>query len=81
MKYIEKSVLAIFEIKHDELYSKSRKNAISQARSLFCYWAVKYLGHSMTEIAQQLGVSQVAVGYAVDSGEQIANDRKIKLLS
>jgi hypothetical protein len=40
------------------IYSKSREKAKTQARGLFCYWAVRELGYSMLEIAGRLGMSQ-----------------------
>ena len=41
---------------------------------LFCYWAVRELGYSVTDLARRLGMAQPAVGNAVSRGEQIANE-------
>lgn len=77
---VEKKVLTLFSVEKSELYSGSRKKPISQARSVFCYWCVRELGESMTFIARQLGLTQPAVGYAVDRGQKIVKKRKLKLL-
>ena len=60
-------------------YSGSRKKVISEARSVSCYWCVRELGESMTSMAKQLGLRQLAVGYAVDRGNKIVNKEKIIL--
>jgi chromosomal replication initiation ATPase DnaA len=77
---IEQKVVDLFGIKKDELYSGSRKKPISEARSVFCYWCVRELGESMTSIAKRLGLTQPAIGYAVDRGEEIVKKRDFKLL-
>jgi len=38
---------------------------------------VRELGESMTNVAKQLGITQPAVGYAVDRGKSIVNMMKI----
>ncbi|MBW1700059.1 MAG: transposase, partial [Deltaproteobacteria bacterium] len=51
-----------------------------EARSLFCYWAVRELGYTATDMARRLGMTQPAVGYAVRRGEKIAKIQKLSLL-
>ncbi len=51
-----------------------------KVRSVFCYFCVRELGESMTDIARFLGVSQPAVGYAVDRGERIVRKSGINLV-
>lgn len=46
-----------------------------------CYWAVRKLGLTDTELAKRLGVTQPAVSYAVSRGEQIAKERNYNLVS
>ncbi len=77
---VEKKVIDLFDIDKDELYSGSRKKTISEARSVFCYWCVRELRESMASMAKRLGLTQPAIIYAVDRGEQIATKRRIKLL-
>jgi hypothetical protein len=76
---VEKEVLKLFQIEKGELYSGSRKKPISEARSVYCYWCVRELGETMTKVALRLGLSQPAVGYAVDRGERITKEKKLKL--
>jgi putative transposase len=78
-KKIEMKVLELFEIEKDELYSGSRKKDVSEARSVYCYLCVKELGESMTDVAKRLGLTQPAVGYAVERGKRIAEKRGIDL--
>ena len=61
-------------------YSGSGRNPISEVRSVFCYWCVRELGESMTSIAKRLGLTQPAVGHAVERGERISKKRQDKLL-
>lgn len=77
---VERKVIALFDIEKEDLYSGSRKRRISDARSLFCYWCVRELGESMTRMAKLLGLTQPAIGYAVDRGERLAKREKINLL-
>ena len=71
---------AICNVEKEDLYSGSRKKAISEARSLFCYWCVRELGESMTNMAKLLGFTQPAIGYAVERGELLAKKGKYDLL-
>jgi putative transposase len=77
---VERKVVALYNIEKADLYSGSRKKVISEARSLFCYWCVRELGESMTDMAKRLGLTQPAVGYAVERGEQLAKEGKSDLL-
>lgn len=77
---VEEKVLFLYDIEKQELYSGSRKRPISEARSLFCYWCVRELGESMTGMARLLGLTQPAVGYAVERGERLARKEKYDLI-
>jgi predicted transcriptional regulator len=55
--------------------SKGRRKIQVAARSLLCYWAVRELGITATELAKLLGMAQPAVSYAVIRGEQMAKER------
>ena len=43
-----------------------------KARSLLCFWAVRELGISLTDLAGHLGLSVPGIGYSVERGEIIA---------
>ena len=78
---VEKRVMEIFGIEKDVIYSKGQCKIQVAARSLLCYWTVRELGHTTTELAKRLGMTQPAVSYAVSRGEQIAKERNYNLTS
>lgn len=47
-------------------------NTLAEARSLFCFWAVRNLGYAATTAASFLRMTQPGVGYAADRGEAVA---------
>jgi putative transposase len=49
------------------------------ARSVFCYWAVRALGMTATEVAKRLGITQPGVSVSVQRGEKIVAEKKLKL--
>ncbi len=51
-----------------------------KARSLLCYWAVRKLGVSATELSKKLGVSQPSVSISVKRGERIAKVDQLELV-
>ena len=72
---VENRVTEIFDVEKDVIYSKGRCKIQVAARSLLCYWAVRELGHTATELAKRLGMTQPTVSYAVIRGEQMAIKR------
>jgi len=50
-----------------------------KARSLLCFWSVRELGMSMTELGRKLGLSQPTVSISTKRGERIAYDGGFKL--
>jgi REP element-mobilizing transposase RayT len=48
--------------------------------SLLCYWAVRKLGFSATELSKKLGVSQPSVSISVKRGERIAKAEQLELV-
>ena len=77
---VENRVMGIFGVKKDVIYSKGRRKIQVAARSLLCYWAVRELGLTATELAKRLGMTQPAVSYAVIRGERIAIERNYNLV-
>jgi predicted transcriptional regulator len=57
-----------------------KKPITVKARSLMCYWAVRRLGYSATELSKKLGVSQPSVSISVKRGEKIAKDMQLELI-
>lgn len=80
LKKVQMRVAELLGVDGDRIYSRGRRRDQVEARSLFCYWAVRELGYSATDLARRLSMTQPAVGYAVSRGEQIAKERNFSLL-
>jgi len=48
-------------------------------RSLLCYWAVRELGMTATEVGRKIDLTQPAVSRAVSRGEKLATEKKMTL--
>jgi hypothetical protein len=59
---------------------KGKQQKRVKATSLFCYWAVRELGISLTELARDLGISVAEVGYSVERGVIIARENHYQLI-
>ncbi len=77
---IEQRVLEIYQLEKQEFYSKSRMKIRSEARSVFCYWAVRELGVEGARLARRFNMSQAGVGYAVKKGEKIVKEKAIPMI-
>ena len=75
-----KRAAALCAVEPDDIFSRGRQKTKVKARSLFCYWASRELGISLTELARQLGISAPAVSYAVERGEMIARENNYQLI-
>lgn len=71
---LARDVAGLFDIEQRQIFSTGKYPRIVQARSLFCYWAVRQLGLTATFLAQQLHLTQPAVSIAVKRGERIARE-------
>ena len=73
-------VADICEMDLDEIYSKGKQQKKVKARSLLCFWAIRKLGMSLTDLARHLRISVSGVGYAVERRETIARDNNYQLV-
>ena len=73
-------VAEIYGIKVGEIIGRGRQERRVSARSLFCFWAVRELGNSLTSLAVRLKMSPAGVGYAVQRGEAIAYENGYQLV-
>lgn len=64
-----------FDIDPAQLFSAVRYPGIVQARSVLCYWAVRELGMTATELARRMGLTQPAVSISVKRGEKIIKEK------
>jgi len=69
-----------YDIEIDDIILKGKQQKRIKARSLFCYWAVRELGISLTELAKRLGISVAGVGYSVERGEILARENDYQLI-
>ena len=77
---IAERVAEICDIKREDIFLRGKQQRRVKARSLFCYWAVRELGASLTELARSLNMSVPAVGYSVNRGEIIAHKNGLRLI-
>jgi hypothetical protein len=62
------------------VWEKSRRPQVVDARSLFCFWASKELGISMTDLAKRLNLTQPAISIAARRGERLARENQYVLI-
>jgi len=65
----------------EDLRRKGRANNLSMAKGLICYWGYHDLGIPGKELVELLGISRPAVSKAIQRGERIAKEQKLKLLN
>lgn len=67
------------EILPEDILRPGKTRARVFARSLFCFWATRELGKTMTELAVQIGMTVAAVSISVSRGEKIVKEKKFDL--
>ena len=72
-------VAEVLGIDQEKVWAAGRHREIVQARSLFCYWAVRELGLTMISLSRRLDQSVTAVGKSVIRGEKLAKANKYLL--
>jgi len=66
-------------LKSDEVLAAGKYKKVIAARSIVCFWAVRELGMSQTQLARILRISQPAVSMAVIRGEKLAKNHKFSI--
>ena len=66
-------------INPEQVWAPGKHPLTVKARSLLCYFAVRKLGFSATELSKKFGISQPAVSISVKRGERIAETKRIEL--
>jgi putative transposase len=64
----------LYGITPEGLSSKSRRSRLVEARSLFCFFAVRQ-GYPAARVATFLSMTPPAVGYAVERGERVVHEK------
>ena len=67
-------------IEPQRIGDSGRYTDVVEARSVFCYWAVRELGVSATELARRFGMTQPAVSISVKRGENLAKAKGLTLI-
>jgi putative transposase len=80
LQKVAERVAEIYGIKVGGIFGRGRQQQRVGARSLFCFWAVRELGNSLASLAMRLEMSPAGVGYAVQRGENIAQENGYKLI-
>jgi hypothetical protein len=80
LEQIARRAASLFGIEAKEIFLPVKYPQVVQARSLFCYWAVRELGQTATALARKLNLSQPGVTISVKRGEKIARERGFTLL-
>jgi REP element-mobilizing transposase RayT len=78
---LAKIVADMFELEPTQLLSSVGYRKVVQARSIFCYWAVRELGVTATALANRSGLTQPAISISVKRGERIAREKRLELSS
>ncbi|MDY6845068.1 MAG: transposase, partial [Thermodesulfobacteriota bacterium] len=76
---IAERVCEIHKVEKEDIYSRSRQKVKSDARSPFCFWAVRELGYRQSELARKLGLNQPGVGHAVRKGQAISKSNNYQI--
>jgi putative transposase len=80
LEKVAERVAEIYGIKVGEIEGRGRQQQRVGARSLFCFWAVRELGNSLASLAMRLEMSPAGVGYAVQRGAAIAQEKGYELI-
>ena len=80
LETVAQRVSALLGINPEQVWASGKHPLTVKARSLLCYWAVRELGFTATEVSRRLGVSQPSVSISVKRGEKIAMSEKLKLV-
>ncbi len=80
LENLSQKVAGIFNVTPEEIFSQGKYKKRVKARSVFCYWAIRELGETATNLARKIGISQPAVTHAVERGEKIIKEMELKLL-
>lgn len=80
LKMIADRVSTVMGLEAIEIWKSGKSRRRVAGRSLLCFWAVRELGMSMTELSRRLNLSPSGVSQSVIRGEEIAEQHGLKLL-
>ena len=80
LETVAQRVSALLGISSKQVWASGKHPLTVKARSLLCYWAVRELGFTATEVSRRLGVSQPSVSISVKRGEKTASTENLMLV-
>jgi putative transposase len=80
LEMIADRVSSVMELEASEIWKSGKSRRRVAARSLLCFWAVREVGISMTELSRRLELSLSGVSQSVTRGEKIARINCFELL-
>jgi hypothetical protein len=80
LEKIADHVSTVMQVDASEIWKSGKSRRRVAARSLLCFWAVRELGISMTEMSRRLKLSPSGVSQSVIRGEKIAGEGGFELL-
>lgn len=80
LERVTERVAELYSMNPGDLFSPGRQKRRVEARSLLCYWAVRELGLSLTELASLMSLTPSAISYAVTRGEFLAKEQNHQLI-
>lgn len=78
--FVERRVMELCGLSRDDLYRRGRQKPLATARALLCFFAVRELGMTQTELGERLRMTQPGVASAVARGERLARENRYALL-
>jgi putative transposase len=73
-------VSELMGLKPSEIWAPGKERKRVKARSLYCYWAARELGISMSELSRRLKLSLSNISLSVKRGEELAEANGYKLI-
>ncbi len=80
LEKITDRVAKLTAVKSDDIWRRTKKQPIVDARSILCFWAVEDLGVTMASLGRKLGLSIPAISKSVTRGKQICEASGFKLI-
>ncbi|MEW6186620.1 MAG: transposase [Thermodesulfobacteriota bacterium] len=73
-------VSEVLQVSPEMVWARGRYHSVVEARSLFCFWAVRELGIPLSVLGRKLGLSLPAISKSVIRGQNIIKKQKFNLL-
>ena len=77
LDHIAERAAGAFGLPPEAIYAPGKYRQHVRARSVFCYWAVRKLGYTATDLARRLGLTQPAVSISVQRGEALVKEMSL----